>query len=391
MRTIIYTIAILLSVSSCKSIDKMVEKGEYDKALVYAANQLAGEKNKKTKYVKGLETAYYELNQKDFNRIDALLKSSNLEKWESIYDVYTRIEKRQSVVAPLIPLVSKDGYMANLVVKNYTNEKSEAANNTLEAYYNKAKEVLDLAVRNNNKLYARDAYQYFQKLEKFNSNYKDSEMLSYKALDLGIVHVAIDVKNEKSTVFHTVVNDKVGTINLSSLNSTWEKYYFIDKSKTYDKYVVVDFDEVDMGQEKESVNNYEMSALVEDGIEYVYDEKGKVRVDSSGQKITVPRKVITKAWVSEIFRNKDSRATAKVLLYDEAKSLPVQNLPVTVYFNFNDSAIRFTGDRRALNTDLCGRLDDYISDFPSNYDAANVLSNNMVNAIEDAIRRLRIV
>lgn len=391
MRTIIYTIIILLSVSSCKSIESMVEKGEYDKALYYAADKLAGEKHKKTKYVKALEKAYAELNSKDIQRIDALMRSGSIDRWENIYDVYVRLERRQNVVTPLMPLVSEDGYIAEFSVANYGEKKAMAIDKTLDSYYTKASELLTIAERSHNKSTAREAYFYFDKLGRFNSDYKNAVELQYQAKELGTVHIAIDVKNEKSTMFHNVMADKIGNIRLERMNSTWEQFYFFDKNKTYDKYVVIQFDEVDMGQEKEQVNNYEMSAMVEDGIEYLYDAKGNIRKDSLGQKITVPRKIITKAWVSEVFRKKESSATAKVLLYNESKSLPVQNLPVTVYHNFSDSAVRFTGDKRALNTDLCNRLDNYIADFPSNYDAANILSENMVSAVEEAIRKLRIV
>ncbi len=391
MRTIFYTALIFIAISSCKSIETMVEKGEYNKALDYAANKLAGEKNKKTKYVKGLEKAYAELNKRDVMRIEALLKADNLDKWENIYDVYARLERRQAIVSPLIPLVSADGYIANLSLSNYLDKKTEARDNTLSVYYHKAAELLLTADKYNDKSLAREAYDYFSKLGRFNKNYKDSETLMYHAKDLGTVHIAIDVKNDNTSTFHNVMADKISNLRLERLNSTWEEFHFMDKKKNYDKYVVIQFDAIDLGLEKEQVNNYEMSALVEDGIEYIYDHKGNIRKDSLGQKITIPRKVITKAWVSEIFRKKESSASAKVLLYNETKSLPVQNLPLKVYHNFKDSAVRFTGDKRALNMDICNKLDNYIADFPSNYDTATILSENMVNVVEEAIRKLRIV
>ena len=97
---------------------------------------------------------------------------------------------------------------------------------------------------------------------------------------------------------------------------------------------------------------------------------------------------MTKTWVSEIFREKYSKLDAKVLVYRELKSLPVSNVPVTVHHEFKDSAVRYTGDKRALNNDLMKRLDNYIEGFPSDRDAAEFLGTYMANAIESAIRNL---
>ena len=40
---------IVLMALSCRSIDKMVDQGRYDEAIIFAADKLAGKKNKKTK------------------------------------------------------------------------------------------------------------------------------------------------------------------------------------------------------------------------------------------------------------------------------------------------------------------------------------------------------
>ena len=63
MKTVFYTFVLLAGLSSCKSVGKMVEKGEYDKAFNYAISKLEGEKNKKTEYVKALEKAFSKIHQ----------------------------------------------------------------------------------------------------------------------------------------------------------------------------------------------------------------------------------------------------------------------------------------------------------------------------------------
>jgi hypothetical protein len=390
VRTILYTMLLALALVSCKSIETMVEKGEYEKAFNYAVDKLAGEKNKKTKYVKGLEKAYRELNDRDLKKIASLERSAAVSKWEDIYDVYGRMMSRRDKASALVPLISEDGYEAMMDLSDLSAYRLDARDKALEAYYTEAVETLNDARKYNDKVLAREAKKWLDKTDRFAASYKDVSMLKRTAIDLGIVHIGIDVKWDKNAALSKTIYDKIAAIRLEKLGNEWERYYLFDKDKSYDNYIVIDFSTPEFGAERENVNNYELVAMVEDGLEYLYDDKGKIVKDSLGNKITVPRKVLTKAWVSEIFREKHSKLDAKVLVYRELKSLPVSNVPVTVYHEFKDSAVRYTGDKRALNNDIMKRLDNYIEGFPTDRDAAEYLGNYMANAVESAIRNLRL-
>jgi hypothetical protein len=390
MKTLLYTLTFALALVSCKSIETMVEKGEYEKAFSHAVDKLAGEKNKKTKYVKGLERAYHELNSKDLNKIAALERSAAISKWEEIYDVYGRMINRRDKAAALVPLVSEDGYEADLDVADLSAFRWDARDKAIEAYYHKGLEMLVNARAGRNKEAAREARTWLEKTERFTASYKDVSLLKREALDLGMMHIAIDIKWDKTSDLTKTIYDKMVALRLEKLGNEWERFYLFDKNKEYDRYIVVELGNYDFGAERENVNNYEMVAMVEDGLEYVYDDKGKIVKDSLGNKITVPRKVLTKAWVSEIYREKYSNMEARVLLYDELKSLPVVNTPVNVFHEFKDSAVSFTGDKRALNNEVLSRLDGHIANFPSDRDAAEMLGNYLASGVENAIRKLRI-
>ncbi|MBP6396580.1 MAG: hypothetical protein KBF57_13970 [Saprospiraceae bacterium] len=390
MRTLLYTLIFTLALVSCKSIETMVEKGEYEKAFSHAVDKLAGEKNKKTKYVKGLEKAYIELNSKDLKKIASLERSTSISKWEEIYDIYGRMISRRDKAAALVPLVSEDGYEANLDVADLSTFRLDARDNALEAYYSKGLDMLNTARNNRDKELARDAKLWLEKTERFTASYKDVSLLKREALELGIMHIAIDIKWDKSSEITKTIYDKVVALRLEKLGNEWERYYLFNKNIEYDRYIVVELGNYDFGAERENVNNYEMVAMVEDGLEYLYDDKGKIVKDSLGNKITIPRKVLTKAWVSEIYREKHSNMEARVLLYDELKSLPVVNTPVNVYHEFKDSAISYTGDKRALNKEVLNRLDSHIANFPTDRDAAEILGNYLASGVENAIRKLNI-
>ena len=118
MKKFVYMILAVFSIIACsKSITKMVEKGEYDKAFNYAIKKLAGEKNKKTEYVKALENTYVKLNSTTLKEIDKLNASARPENWPKVLQLYTSIENRQDKLEPLLPLVSENGYKATFEIK----------------------------------------------------------------------------------------------------------------------------------------------------------------------------------------------------------------------------------------------------------------------------------
>jgi len=74
MKTLFYllSLTIILSTAACKSIEKLVDQGRYDEAIILATKKLAGKKNKKTKHIMALEEAFAKINLLDINHIDAL-------------------------------------------------------------------------------------------------------------------------------------------------------------------------------------------------------------------------------------------------------------------------------------------------------------------------------
>ena len=103
MKTIFYTFVVLAGLSSCKSVEKMVEKGEYDKAFNYAISKLEGEKNKETEYVKALEKAFVKLNSASLREIEKLNADAKPENWSRVLSLYTTMENRQEKLDPLLP------------------------------------------------------------------------------------------------------------------------------------------------------------------------------------------------------------------------------------------------------------------------------------------------
>ena len=130
------TFLLLFVLSSCTSPQKLVESGNYDDAVYLAVKRLSGKKNKKEKYVLALEEAFQKATVRDMRLAERLKREGLPENWPKINDAYRRIRNRQERVAPLLPLISKEGIRADFrfvkVDETQTNQdwddQKEAAN-----------------------------------------------------------------------------------------------------------------------------------------------------------------------------------------------------------------------------------------------------------------------
>ena len=160
MKTLYYLAFIsgLSLLLSCKSVDKLVDQGRYDEAIVLATKKLSNQKNKKTKHVKALEKAFTKVNQYDLRHIEALKYRNDPTRWDEIYDYLDKIERRQRVILPLLPIVSKDGYDGYFELIETAPRLAEAAEEASKYRYDAGSELLQKSRESKDKLQAQDAY-----------------------------------------------------------------------------------------------------------------------------------------------------------------------------------------------------------------------------------------
>ena len=112
MKNLIYFLLAFFIFSSCTSISKLVDAGQYDEAISVGVKKLQGKKKKKTKYVEYLEKAFNKVTEQDLNEIAYLKDQNKPDNWDKVYSRLTNIERRQKEIEPLLPLISEDGYQA---------------------------------------------------------------------------------------------------------------------------------------------------------------------------------------------------------------------------------------------------------------------------------------
>lgn len=374
----------LLSFASCKSIEKMVAKGDYEQAFDYAIEKLSNPKNRKTEYVTALEKAYSKLNANSLKEISKLDAENKPENWSKVLLQYKNIERRQDMIDHLLPLTSKTGYTAHFDIKNYSDEVRLAEDKTCSYYYGHALNLIGESETTGNKMPARMAYDELKRLDVIKKGYKDSDALKNKALNLGVSYIRLDVSNNMYSFHSEVVEDYIWDMNVSTFDDLWHQFS-VNSDKNADYIIVVDLDRMSIGTGFERSNNYTESKEI-----LVKKEKVKEIIDSV--EVWKEKEVFARvsAEVREVFREKKSELHGSITLIDRASNRRLSSTPINVYEDFKGYGCDFRGDEEALTKQSKDKIDRFLEMFPSDRDVSNSLSNAFVCAVKSEIDRMDI-
>ena len=385
MRTLLYTLAIVLLASSCRHLEKLVERGEYDEAIIYATRKLAGKKNKKTKHVQGLEEAFMRFNQRDLDKIAFLDGPSNPENWERITNVANAIDRRQSRIAPFLPLISKDGYEGYFEMVDIYKIKTKAQNGAAAFYYKEGKELLNIAINQSKKNYAKQAYYKFEQVLRTKENYEDTHILMQQAKELGVVHILIEIDNNSYAYLPRELEYNLGAINIANSNNMWRAYHMSESERAFDYKAILELTQIDVSPERETITHHTDEKKVKDGWKYKKNKKGKFVLDTLGKKIKIDKFKTVVAHVTEVHREKATYIKGQMRFIDLSNNTLRTSIPLSVEAIFSDYASDFRGDRRAVCDKDHSRLKSNSVPFPEDLymiaDAADKLKYDFMEEV----------
>ncbi len=364
----------------------MVDRGEYDKAIFYAAEKLHGKKRKKTKHVKALEEAFYRVNQRDIDRISYLIAQENPENYDRIYDAYAVILNRQEKISPFLPLVSKDGYMAQFEFVEAASSMIKYGDLATAYHYDRA--LVSLAeAESGDKLAARRAFDRLQHTDKYTRHYKDKDALMKRAHDLGKTRVLLQMTNEAPVIMPENFEQHALAMNYAKLNSFWIEYFSGHIGDwPMDYRATLSLEDLHISPESEVVDRHRDEARVEDGFKWI-EKKKEVGQDSLGNTLYTIEKVKKKKFkkvyadVIHIERHKQAKALASLTYLDLRTGEVLDVEPIRVTANFEEEGLDFWGDSRAL----CGkhiRTKRIVEDFPSDYEMTMIAARHIKNSVE---------
>lgn len=381
----------LLTFVSCTSIEKLVETGQYDKAIYYATNKLSGAKVNKVEYVKGLETAFKKATEKDMTYIDKLKNEGNPGSWETILSVYNIISDRQEQIRPLLPLTDENGKKANFLFVNTNDLEKEAKEQTINFLYTSAKDLLDEARNTKDRIPARKAYDALLRLKNYSARFLDVPQLEREAIELGTTKILINVQNYSQSVLPVGLEDEILRLGFRDLDRDWQKFdAYPEKNRVYDLGITLILSNIQVSPGSVNEKSFIEKKEVPDGFQYALDEKGNVKKDTAGYDIKLPKTKWIEAQILEVFQSKSAGLSGRLEVMDLYTKGIKESRDINAVAIFENRAASFKGDEKALTEDTKKRLGNRPAVFPT--DAALLLeaARKIRPLVISELRKIRI-
>lgn len=381
----------MLSFVSCTSIEKLVETGQYDKAIYYATNKLSGAKVNKVEYVKGLETAFKKATDKDMAYIDKLKNEGNPESWETILSIYRVISDRQEQIRPLLPLTDENGKKANFLFVNTNDLEKEAKEQTINFLYTSAKDFLDEARNTKDRIPARKAYEALLKLKNYAARFLDVPQLEREARELGTTKILVNVQNYSQSILPAGLEDEILRLGFRDLDREWQKFdAYPEKNRVYDLGITLILSNIEVSPGAVNEKSFIEKKEVSDGFQYALDEKGNVKKDTAGNDIKLPKTKWIEAQIIEVFQTKSAGLSGRLEVMDLYTKGIKESRDINAVAVFENRAASFKGDEKALTEDTRKRLGNRPAVFPT--DAALLLeaARKLRPLVISELRKIRI-
>ncbi len=387
MKSCYFLIAASLTLTGCVNINYLIERGHYDEAIEILTRKLAGKKNKKQKHVLALEYAFKKAQETDLNQEKGLRGDDDEAKWETLQDLYQRIDKRQSLVLPLTPLYSSDGYQASFRFVHLEELKNENKKNLASYYYNRALELLEASAKNRDKAAARNAYGFLMKIDNLYSAYQDVASLKNLAKERGTIHHLVTVVNESATLIPFRVEDELRRISVNDLNTAWRSYdAHPNPHIQYDYKITMRIRDIRTSPEREKSRVFDEVQEVETE-EDVLDNKGRAVKDSTGK--VLKQKVVTKyvSTLEEVIQLKTLLLAGRIEWLDTRTHDVDYSRPIEVEAVFeNQYAKLVRGNEKYLSKETRDRLRGAPMPFPTEEELLLIAADKLKKIMKDKIK-----
>ena len=332
---------------SCTSSEKLLQRGEYDRAIVRSSEKLQ-KKPGNSKELEVLKEAYYLANTFDNERIEFLKLEGREDNWIEIYHIYEQLNRRQTIVRRLPGQIREEFDFINYNEK-IVEAKSEAANIS----YERGLEYLARGDRHS----ARQAYGEFQRVRNLYPGFREVDSKLNESVYLGTNHVLFEIENNSDKILPQGFESEMRRIALADLNTGWLNFdTYENNDQSYDYYVVLNIKGISTSPEQVEVNRFRETREVEDGTKVKRDENGNIVQDSDGNNVEIPNMITVSAQVVESVQRKTAFVSGSIDFYDLRTDQLTKTETLAVESVFAHHSAVYFGDRRALSEETDAKI-----------------------------------
>lgn len=330
MKTNSILIFAILFLVSCTSSQKLLDEGQYDRAIDKAVEELR-ENPGDSEELAVLKEAFELTKKFDVKHIESLKLRDNDKNLTKIIELYERLDRRQDKIRGLpsqvinqFTFVNYDGAIADL--------KSGAAYTS----YQRGLEYMDRGDKKNYRL----AWAEFIRVSELSPGYEDVDQLIEEARILGTNNVLFEVENSSGVVVPEYFTTELSKITLQDLNTRWLTFNTIENENiSYDYQLVLNVASIVFSPESEDRQLIQETNEIQDGF--------YVKKDSLGNEIRIPNIVTVSATVVNVTRTKSAFVGGSLNIHELATDQLVYTENLSEEFVFENRYREYSGDERA--------------------------------------------
>ena len=349
----ILTIPLLLS---AQSPQKLISKGEYDKAIEACVDRLSRDKGNKTDLYASLKMAYETSNKADMDRITKLKSSQMPEIWFDVFTSYYAMQKRFILISSIGDQLRSD--QVNIQLLDYSEDVAVARNKAVAFEYAYARSLLQTSKQDD----ALQAYLELLKISKLIKDYKDVEMLMRQALGAGSKMALLEVKNSSEAFLSPDFMAEMENIALNNSERQFLNYVSkTEKGESYPLRLVIDITSLVVAPGTVNEKSYTTSHKNPEVMETVYTDESKKEKDKKNPEYN-------KCQIKEIYQLKTAVMKGTLKYIDGHSGTVLYVVPITARSVFENKTATATGDLFACPPEVSDILDKPKKKFPKNAD-----------------------
>jgi hypothetical protein len=374
MKKILFAIATLLALASCKTSKDYLSRSEDDKTLFDIVKQL-NRHSDDANAVQSLPQVYTILQQKHLKNIERYNNGNELNRWDKIAAAYKSLQS-------LYDAIDNSNTASGLIKPvNYQKEITAVKETAAEDYYQTGVAYLDKNNRND----AKKAYSYFKKTGGWVKDYKDAKAKMEEAFDNSIVLVQINPVQDNSFFF----NAGWGNTGYNYSNEYFQQNLIRDLGGTYaSRYPAKFYSEWQARREAvkpdwvvdlvlRDVNiprpvSYRYSKNRSKQIEAGRDTSGKVVYQTVYATLNIERQSLT------------ARGQMDVNITDVVNRKSIAYNSYSDTYNWQQEVATYSGDSRALTSNDWSLINNNYN-LPGKEDILNELYRNIYPQVKNKI------
>ena len=374
----LFCFILVLSLFSCQSMKKSFESRDYDSVI----SQFLKENRFDDEELSMFEQSFKAALERDKEKIATLKSLNNGDRWEEIFDLYTKINTRQNKVLRVLPLHYTNGDEAIIETFNFSNVLEESKQNAAQYYYDQGLKLLNSGVKSS----IRQSLDYFSASRKFYINYKDVNELMEQALAKGKNYVLLLVeKNPMLMVPPSFEQSILDNVKLTQKDQWVNVDYRRKENVVYDYVVKLNLYDIQVSPDALREINTIEEKTIEDGWQYVLDANGNVKKDSLGNDIKMPKYSKIGCQVRETRMNKTVQVFGDATIYDAQTKDFIKNQKCTGNAAFDYSYFQINGNRDALSDATLRKLGNPPMLFPNSYDMVERSKEELIRCYQSFV------